>query len=463
MQASAMLLAREPSPEEVEDVFSVTGFAEVKGSVRRNTIVRSNSSLHVRGNLKGNLTIETGAEVVIDGSIDGKVTNKGGKLEVKNRGIAEFVMAEGPAAAEAAGVLKINLSAIAFNWSALEKRTLAECSAVVKADGYGCGIDAIAATLGKAGCKTFFVSDLAEAAQVRAAAPNSIIYVINGLYPGTGPAFVKIAARPVIGSTAELAEWHSFVASNGWTGGCALSVDTCADRIGVSLDEAAAFAGRSYSLDHGVTLLVSTVEKAPVKPDPASYERQIRQTHELARLYGGISVSLVKSSGIFGDPKAHCDLVRPGAAIYGLNPTPDEPNPMFRVVELQARILKLLDLKPGEKIAYSPSWIAKRPTRLAIIGVGYADGYPRSEEVFDNASKATVGDKLCPLVGGASMDMMAIDVTALSDSPSARRGQMVTLIGGHMTVDDLAVATKSTGREVLSRLGYRFQRVYHAS
>ncbi len=457
-----MLLAREPMAEDAEDIFSVNGFKEVKGSVRRNTIVQRNSSLHVRGNLKGNLTIETGAEVVIDGSIDGKVTNKGGKLEVKNRGIAEFVMAEGPPEAEAAGVLKIDLSAIAFNWSALEKRTLAECSAVVKADGYGCGIDAVSATLSKAGCKTFFVSNLAEAKQVRAAAPDSIIYVINGLYPGTGPSFAHINARPVIGSTAELAEWHSFNASSGWTGGCALNVDTCADRIGVSFDEAAAFAGRSYSQAHGVTLIVSQLEKT-MKPDPASFERQIRQTHELARHYGGISVSLAKSADIFADPKAHCDLVRPGAAIYGLNPTPDEPNPMFPAVELQARILKVLDLVPGQKIAYNPSWIAKRKTRLAIVGVGYADGYPRSEEGFDNASKAIVGDKLCPLVGGASMDTMAIDVTALSDSPSARRGQMATLIGGQMTVDDLALAAKSTAREILSKLGHRFQRVHHAS
>lgn len=457
-----MLLAREPIADDVADLFLVTGFKEVKGSVRRDTIVQRNCSLHVRGNLKGNLTIETGAEVIIDGSIDGKVTNKGGKLEVKNRGIAEFVSTDGPPEREASGVLKIDLSAIAFNWSALEKRTLAECSAVVKADGYGCGIDAISATLGKAGCKTFFVSSLAEAARVRDAAPSSTIYVINGVYPGTGSAFAEINARPVIGSLAELAEWHSFVTSSGWTGGCALNVDTCTDRIGVSFDEAAAFAGRSYSRAHGVTLLVSHLCKAS-RPDPLSFERQIRQIHELARLYGGISVSLASSSGIFADPKSHCDLVRPGSAIYGLNPTPGEPNPMFPVVELQARILKVLNLEPGEKIAYNPSWTAKRKTRLAIVGVGYADGYPRSEADYDNTSKALVGDKLCPLVGGASMDMMALDVTALSDSPSARRGQMVTLIGSQLTVDDLAVAAKSTGREILSKLGHRFQRVHHAS
>jgi alanine racemase len=455
-----MLLAKEPMAEDAENLFSVNGVKEIIGSVRRDTIVQRNSSLYVRGNLKGNLTIESGAEVVIDGSIDGKVTNKGGKLEVRNRGIAEFVMAEGPPEAEAAGVLKIDLSAIAFNWSALQKRTLAECSAVVKADGYGCGIDAISATLGKVGCKTFFVSDLAEAKRVRAGAPSATIYVINGLYPWTAPAFAEINAQPVIGSTPELAEWHNFAASSGWTGGCALSVDTCMERIGISFDEVAAFAGRSYSQAHGVTLLVSHLEKA-VKPDLSSYEHQIKQTRELARLYGGISISLAKSAGIFGDPKGHCDIVRPGAAIYGLNPTPGEPNPMIPVVELQARILKVLDLKPGEKIAYNPVWVAKRQTRLAIVGVGYADGFPRPEGALENASKAIVGDKLCSLVGGSSMDMMAIDVTALSDSPSARRGQMVTLIGSQMTVDDLAVAAGTSGREILSKLGHRFQRVHH--
>ena len=154
----------------------------INGSVFNDAIVKRNCYLHVRGNIKGSLTIEPGAQVVVEGSVDGKVFNKGGRLVVNNRGVAEFARTEGPPEAEAGGILKIDLTTIASNWELLAKRTDGECAAVVKADAYGCGIDPVTATLKEVGCKTFFVSNLAEAKRVRAAAPQSVIYVLNGFY-----------------------------------------------------------------------------------------------------------------------------------------------------------------------------------------------------------------------------------------------------------------------------------------
>ena len=345
-----MLLARDTTSQNADNLILITESGDMLDSIRGNALVQSNCALHVRGNVKGDLTIERGAEVIVEGSIEGKITNRGGKLEVRNRVIAEFVMIEGPPADEASGILRIDLSAVALNWTTLAKRALAECAAVVKADAYGCGIDAISGTLARAGCNTFFVSDLAEARRVRVTAPDAIIYVINGLYPGTAPALAEINSRPVIGSLAELAEWDAFVSASGWTGGCALNVDTYAGRIGVSYDEAAAYASRSYSQSHGVTLLVSHLENAN-NLERSGYERQIKLIKELARAYGGISVSLANSSAIFADTRLHCELVRPGAAIYGLNPTPGRPNPMAPVIELKARILKVVNLAPRRKIS----------------------------------------------------------------------------------------------------------------
>jgi alanine racemase len=135
---------------------------------------------------------------------------------------------------------------------------------------------------------------------------------------------------------------------------------------------------------------------------------------------------------------------------------------MAPVIELKARILKVVNLAPGEKLVYNSSWTAKRKMSLAFVGVGYADGYPLSANSSTYTPQAIVGDKLCPVVGGISMDATAIDVTALSNSPSARRGQMATLIGGQITVDDMAAAANSTGHEVLSGLGHRFRRLHHA-
>jgi alanine racemase len=450
------------SAQRAEDTpLLVSGSSDINGSVLNDTIVQKNGSLHVRGNLNGSLTIEPGANVIVEGSVEGKVVNKGGRLVVNNRGIAQFVRAEGPPEAEAGGILKIDLTAIAFNWDALSKRTDAECAAVVKADAYGCGIDPVAAALAEAGCRTFFVSNLAEAKRVRAAAARSVIYVLNGLYPGTGPVFAEVNARPVINSPIEMAEWDVFAASSGWKGGFGLNVDTGTSRLGLSLQEAAAIAERVRSSNHGVTLLMSRLDNVE-RSDHPSNDRQLSLFFDLRRLYSGVPASLADSRGIFLSPKVHCDLMRPGSALYGVNPTPGARNPMRPVIELQARIVQVRNLTPGETIAGNAGWIAKRPTRLALVPVGYADGYPRSAAA-DNALQAIVGGSLCKVAGRASMDLLAIDVTDLPEPTAARHGEIATLIGGQIGVDDFATAAKSTGSEMLSNLGHRFHRIYHAS
>jgi alanine racemase len=448
------------APRAEEAPLLVNGASDINGSILNDTIVQKNSSLHVRGNLNGSLTIEPGAHVVVEGSVEGKVVNKGGRLVVNNRGIAHFVKAEGPPHAEAGGILKVDLTAIACNWDALSKRTDAECAAAVKADGYGCGIDAVAATLAEAGCRTFFVSHLAEAKRVRAAAAKSIVYVLNGLFPGTGPVFAEINARPVINTPIEMAEWDVFVAASGWHGGFALNVDTGTSRLGLSLQEAAGLAERVRSSSHGVTLLMSRLDDGK-RPDQSSHDRQIGLFLDLRRLYSGVPASLANSRGIFVGPKVHFDLVRPGSALYGLNPTPGASNPMLPVIELRARIVQVRTLAVGETIAGNAFWTAKRPTRVALVAVGYADGYPHA--AADNALQAVIGGKLCRIAGRASMDLLAIDVSDLPDPKAARHGEMATLIGGQLGVDDVAMAAKSTGSEVLSNLGRRFHRIYHAS
>jgi alanine racemase len=172
---------------------------------------------------------------------------------------------------------------------------------------------------------------------------------------------------------------------------------------------------------------------------------------------------LADSSGIFVAPKARFDLVRAGAALYGVNPTQRADNPMLPAIELRARIVQVLSLARGETFADTVGWSAKRPTRLAVVSVGYADGYPRSGSARDNKLQAIVGGRRCPVVGHSSMDLLAIDVTDLSDPTAARHGKMVTLIGPEISIDDLAAASKSTSRELLSHLGNRFHRIYHVT
>lgn len=383
-------------------------------------------------------------------------TEKGAKAQA-----ADALLAAGPPAAQAGGILTVDLGALEANWQALMRRaTPSECGAVIKADGYGCGIEQVAQRLDRAGCKTFFVADLEEARRVRAIASEPAIYVLNGLMPGTAAAFADIRARPVLGSLVELAEWDTFCATQGWQGGAALHVDTGMNRLGISVNEAAALAPRIRAENHGITLLISHLACSELPEHPLN-QRQIATFREVRLLYRGIPSSLANSSGIFLGSNAYCDMIRPGAALYGVNPTPGRNNPMRAVVELQARILQVRTVPRGETVGYDATWTAKRATRIAVVGIGYADGYMRAASASDErpGGGAIVAGQRCPLAGRISMDLMAIDITDLLDN-TARRGELVTLIGNEITVDEVATVAGTIGYEVLTSLGRRYHRVY---
>jgi len=364
---------------------------------------------------------------------------------------------------EAGGILTIDLGAVVSNWFELGRRAMpSECAAVIKANGYGCGIEPVARVLAAAGCKTFFVADLSEARRVRAVVAEPAIYVLNGLLPGTASAFADIQARPVIGSLVELAEWDAFCAANEWRGGAALHVDTGMNRLGISVNEAAALAPRIRAEKHGISLLMSHLVSAD-QPDHPLNEHQIKLFREVRLLYRGIPGSLANSSGIFLGSAAHCDMVRPGAALFGVNPTPGRRSPVRPVVDLRARVVQVRTVPKGESVGYNAIWTAKHATRIAVVAVGYADGYPRAASATDAApgADAIVGGTRCPIAGRVSMDLIAIDITALGDH-SIRRGDFVTLIGGEIGVDELAAAAGTIGYDVLTSLGHRYQCVYEA-
>ncbi len=363
---------------------------------------------------------------------------------------------------EATGILTVDLDAIVANWRLLEKKAVpAECAAVVKADGYGCGLIPVTRALAAAGCKTFFVATIEEARQARVAAPEATIYVLDGFFAGCGPAFAAIDASPVIGELAELAEWDSFRRASGWKGGAAIHVDTGMNRLGLPASEVLALAARAHQPDHGISLVMSHLACAET-PGHALNSRQIAAFREIAFAFPGIPASLANSSGIFLGANALHDLVRPGAALYGVNPTPEAENPMRPVVDLKARVAQIRTIARGDTVGYGATWTARRPTRLAIVTAGYADGYFRAAGGVDGvrSAEAIVAGVRCPIAGRISMDLIAIDIT---DAPhnALHRGGYVTMIGGGVTVDELARHFGTIGYEVLTSLGHRYLRVYH--
>ena len=366
--------------------------------------------------------------------------------------------ATGPAESEAGGILTIDLAAIAANWRALRVRAApAQCAAVIKADGYGCGLEQVAGALAKAGCATFFVANLAEARRARAAVSGASVYVLNGLLPDTAAAYADANLRPVLGSIAEVEEWDAFRGASGWRGAAALHFDTGMNRLGFPHEAAAQIAGR-LGRDHGITLVIShfacAEEEHPLNAIQMERFRAVR-----AR-FPGIAGSLSNSSGIFLGREAHHDLVRPGVALYGANPTPGKANPMLSVVMLAARVVQLREADEGATVGYSATWTAQRPTRLAVVSVGYADGFLRAASASDQkpGAEAIVAGQRCPIAGRVSMDLIAVDVTDVPSPPE--RGGWVTLLGREIGVDQLAERAGTIGYEVLTSLGRRYRRIY---
>ena len=196
-------------------------------------------------------------------------------------------------------------------------------------------------------------------------------------------------------------------------------------------------------------------------PDNPLNARQIAAFAEVRRAFPGVPGSLANSSGIFLAQKPFHDLVRPGYALYGGNPTPGRANPMRPVVRLVAPILQLRDIDTGETAGYGARWTAKRPSRLATIGVGYADGLPRNAMGTDTkpGAEAVVAGVRCPFAGRVSMDLSILDVTDVPENQIAP-GTPVELLGDTIGVDELGTKALTIGYEILTGLGSRYRRVY---
>jgi alanine racemase len=228
--------------------------------------------------------------------------------------------------------------------------------------------------------------------------------------------------------------------------------------LGVATQEAGAAAqlAQAFSLELVMSHFVSSQQ-----PENRRNDRQIAQFVLARAHFPDVAASLANSSGIFLPQRPHLELVRPGYALYGGNPTPGSPNPMRPVVKLEARILALREIKEGESVGYDATWTAPRPTRLATLGVGYADGLPWGASRRPGAPplEALVSGFRCPIVGRVSMDAIVLDLT---DAPSfiARRGDFVELLGETSGVDALAERAGTIGYEILTRLGRRYARRY---
>lgn len=357
----------------------------------------------------------------------------------------------------ASGVLSIDLAALAANWRRLAARAApARCAAVVKANAYGIGIENAVPALAAAGCAEFFVAHPDEGARAKAAGAARV-YILNGLQADAEPG-ADYAARglaPVIGGAEEFARWRRFDPEGAHP--FALHLDTGMNRLGFASLAELTQAAERWGLQ-GAAMLMSHFVSAEAPEDPWN-ALQIARFEAARAAFPALPAALANSSGIFLREAPHYDLVRPGYALYGGNPTPGEANPMRAVVTLDVAVQQTRWIEAGETAGYNGQWTARRRTRLATMLAGYADGLPRTAGATDAkpGAEVVIGGRLCPLVGRVSMDLTIADVTDLPEE-AVRPGAMAEFFGPRQPLDAFAAAAGTIGYNLLTALGPRYAR-----
>jgi len=360
---------------------------------------------------------------------------------------------------DATGLITIDLDAVQANWRALAALVApAACGAVVKADAYGLGAADIIPALAQAGCRTFFVATPEEGRAARLLVPDARLFALDGLFPGAAPLLLAADVAPVLSSLAEVEEWACEAFRVGRAVPAALQIDSGLNRLGLSAAEVKALAAKPEVLAAlDLRLVMSHLACADDPSDPHNAKQRAAFNRRRAML-PPVPASLAASDGLMLGPPYHFDLVRPGYALYGGQAFRGGATPVSPVVTVQARILQIRTLKAGESVGYSATWVAKRPSRIAIVSAGYADGMARALSAASGKKGASVmvAGQRAPIVGRVSMDLITVDVTDVTGE--LRRGELVTLIGPELPIEAMGRAAGTIGYEVLTRLGPRFVR-----
>lgn len=353
--------------------------------------------------------------------------------------------------------LEINLRAVQDNYMLLRKKAKSSvsCAAAVKANAYGLGACNISKALFEKGCRDFFVANLEEGAELRAAlCAASKIYVLNGFFKGQGDDFLENDLIPVLNDLGQVQEWQNFLRQQDRKAKAVMHFDTGMGRLGLAQKEWQDFFDSYQTYDAiDFCLAMSHLACADERDHPKNKEQLVNLQHIKSSLKN-MPFSFANSSGVFLGTDYHFDLLRPGYALYGGNPTPLEENPMRAVVTMSAPLLQIKEIHKNASIGYGAVFKAKENMRIGILAIGYADGLFRS--FFEKGFVFVKGCK-AKILGRISMDLIAIDLTNLYDE-SINPGMFCEILNETQTIDDVANQTGVIGYEILTHLGLRFKR-----
>ena len=336
--------------------------------------------------------------------------------------------------------LHLDGTALVANWRWLAARGGASCGAAIKADGYGLGARDVVARLAAAGCRDFFCATWGEAAALQTLPEGARLSVLHGVRGEDLGVARASAARPVLNSVAQVARWR-----DAGGGACDVMVDTGMNRLGLSIEEAMGGALAGLEIDTLMSHLACADE-----PDHALNARQLAAFRAVRDRIPARRYSLANSAGILLGRDYGFDLTRPGIALYGGVPVPAATG-IRPVAAIEAQILQIRSVTAGQTVGYGATWQAPDDRRIALLNLGYADGYMR---LFAPGAFATVGDQRLPLVGRISMDLIAVDVT------DAVVGEGDWL-GLDFDLPRLSARSGLSQYELLTGLNPRFERRWH--
>ena len=352
--------------------------------------------------------------------------------------------------------LLVRLPAIVANYHSFRAAGSAAVGAVVKADAYGLGADAIAPALADAGCDSFFVARLEEGVRLRAVLPKARIFVFDGAPAGSVPALMSHRLIPCLNSLTDVAAWSAAASAARTTLDAAVHVDTGMSRLGLSPEELAILAAehRARLAGLNLVLVLSHLACSDTGSDPMN-PMQLSKFQQALAMLPPASASLAASHGTFLGPEYHFDLLRPGVALYGANPTPGRTNPMQTAAVLTGKVLQLRRIDSGDPVGYAATFHAQRSSMLATIALGYADGVPRA---LSGKGVAAIGGQRAPIAGRVSMDTIILDVTDFAAPPSV--GDDAEILGDTISLSEVAATAGTNDYEILTRLKVRVPRHY---
>ena len=336
--------------------------------------------------------------------------------------------------------LTIDTEALVSNWRWLARMSgPAACGAAVKANGYGLGARDAAMHLSNAGCRDFFVATWAEAEALMPWIGNAALSVLHGLAEEDIQHAVSSNARPVLNTPHQVAQWREAAPERP----CDVMIDTGMNRLGLSAQDL------SDGLLDGLVIDTLMSHLACADEDVPMNERQREAFAALAERVPAKRRSLSNSAGICLGAAYAFDLTRPGLALYGGIPRREAEGNIRQVVRVEAQVVQRRCVGAAATVGYNATFTADREHELAILNIGYADGYLRG---FSGTGRARIGERFAPVMGRVSMDLTAVCV---DEAPELREGEWIELDY------DLPSASAQSGLsqyELLTTLGARYER-----